>query len=168
MSPLVIRRQTRPGRAQAQEIVMLQFLSRIFTSCSKTAAKKQASNARRKSRPAFDCLETRQAPAASVLRDVNPGADPSSPADLVRFNGLLFFSADDGIRGRELWKSDGTPGGTMIVRDINPGPTGSAPQQLTVAGNFLYFTADDGLHGRELWKVDGRTGHAVLVLDIYV
>jgi ELWxxDGT repeat protein len=33
--------------------------------------------------------------------------------------GTLFFAADDGSRGSELWRSDGTRAGTSLVKDIN-------------------------------------------------
>jgi len=32
----------------------------------------------------------------------------------------VFFAANDGITGFELWKSDGTAAGTVLVKDINP------------------------------------------------
>ena len=32
--------------------------------------------------------------------------------------GKLFFTANDGKNGRELWKTDGTKAGTVLVKDI--------------------------------------------------
>ena len=57
-------------------------------------------------------------------RDGNYYEQPSSPD---RCGGTLFFAADDGIHGRELWKSDGTRAGTVLVKDIDPPTTAAAP-----------------------------------------
>ncbi len=80
--------------------------------------------------------------------------------------GVLLFTADDGVHGRELWRSDGTPGGTRMVRDIRPGPLGSSPGLLTTADGQVFFRADDGSSATELWKTDGTKAGTVLVKDI--
>ncbi len=49
------------------------------------------------------------------VKDIFPGAGPSTPRYLANINGLLYFTANDGINGEELWMSDGTPAGTRIV-----------------------------------------------------
>ena len=43
----------------------------------------------------------------------------------------LAFRADDGVTGAELWKSDGTAGGTAMVANINS-IDGSDPSEFTV------------------------------------
>jgi ELWxxDGT repeat protein len=80
-------------------------------------------------------------------------------------NGLLYFAADDGVHGQELWVSDGTAGGTHMVLDIHP--TGSSnPFNFVPFGTGILFSADDGTHGLELWKSDGTAGGTVLVKDV--
>ena len=55
----------------------------------------------------------------------------------------LYFVADDGSTGEELWVSDGTSAGTHRAKDIYSGTTGSEPYELTVMDGKLYFGAND-------------------------
>lgn len=69
----------------------------------------------------------------------------------IVFNNMLYMSAYPGTGGAELWKSDGTSGGTTLVKDIKVGSETSNLQKFFVNDNFLYFIADDGIHGEEPW-----------------
>ena len=87
-------------------------------------------------------------PAAAAAPDVEVGlvsdirpVGGSDPRELTHVGSVVFFSAADGTRGRELWVSDGTDAGTRLVRDINPGAAGSKPALLTRVGPRLFFTA---------------------------
>jgi ELWxxDGT repeat protein len=107
-------------------------------------------------------------PSASLLSDIRPGAMGSRPRELIIVRGELFFTAEDGTSGRELWKSSGTHGaGTVRVKDVRPGPATSNPRRLTEVGDKLFFTAEDGKHGRELWVSDGTDEGTVMVKDIF-
>ncbi|WP_143301713.1 ELWxxDGT repeat protein [Candidatus Entotheonella palauensis] len=89
--------------------------------------------------------------APFLVKDIRMGIEPSAPASLTPVKGLLFFRADDGQHGLELWQSDGTAAGTRLVADIRPGPEHAVPDALTEVNGTLYFSADDGIHGTELW-----------------
>ena len=69
--------------------------------------------------------------------------------------GRVFFAADDGVQGRELWVTDGTTAGTELVRDLRPGPAGSDPRALTAFGDLLAFTALDRTGAAQVWLSDG-------------
>jgi len=85
-------------------------------------------------------------------KDIISGADSSSPSSLKVMGTNLFFVADDGVHGRELWISDGTSAGTVMIQDINPGLPASNPTSLTVVNGVLFFMAEDPVDGAELWK----------------
>ena len=108
-----------------------------------------------------------------LLADIFPGPDSSTQRaiSLVRsvatLGGELLFTADDGVSGIELWKTDGTPAGTVRVKDISPGAGSSRPDYFSVMGDTLYFGATDLEHGAELWRTDGTEAGTVLVADVY-
>jgi ELWxxDGT repeat protein len=84
---------------------------------------------------------------------------------LTLFGGRLYFAAEGGSEGFELWSTDGTAEGTRLVRDIHPAGS-SSPEAFTVAGGRLYFSAYDPAHGIELWESDGTTAGTRLVHDL--
>lgn len=108
-----------------------------------------------------------------IVADICPGDDyagrcDSNPSGLTAWNGVLYFTAHDGVHGFELWRSDGTPAGTGLLKDIKTGNehSYSAPGTFTPLNDRLFFSADDGVHGRELWLTDGTADGTQLVTDI--
>ncbi len=97
--------------------------------------------------------------------------DPNSswPYSSAVFNDTLYFRANDGTNGDELWGYD-TATGARLIKDIAPGTytsgsstyqNSSSPYELTVFNNKLYFSATDGYNvtgtaGQELWYYDGN------------
>ncbi|MCZ7557010.1 MAG: T9SS type A sorting domain-containing protein [Bacteroidia bacterium] len=75
-------------------------------------------------------------------------------------NGWLYFPADDGVHGIELWRSNGTT--TQLLTDINTDPTfniGSSdiPYTMCVVNNKLFFHGYDKPYGWEPYMIDLAT-----------
>ena len=102
---------------------------------------------------------------AAEVADIQPGSGGSNPGGLVGLGNKVFFAADDGISGRELWCSDGTTQGTQLVADLNPGGS-SNPEHLAASGNLLFFAASDNDHGTEVWRSDGTQSGTILLDDV--
>ncbi|OQX73891.1 MAG: hypothetical protein B6D59_04255 [Campylobacteraceae bacterium 4484_4] len=79
------------------------------------------------------------------IADVNPAPfSGSNPIFMANIDGKIYFSADDGATGRELWKYDSVTNTTTQIRDINPGAAGSNPMFLAAVNGMIFFTADNG------------------------
>ena len=105
-----------------------------------------------------------------VLAGSDSGAVQNGKNELVNVNGNLFFYANDGTTGRELWKSDGTEQGTILVKDIASGfgYNSSNPRQLTERNGKLYFFcygSSSSVNG--LWVSDGTQSGTTRLSTVY-
>ena len=103
----------------------------------------------------------RKQPSRSASRK-SDGSGPSFEPSA--FNGRLFFSANDGTNGTELYVTDGTAAGTTRLTDLNPGAgsavvfcSGTFTSVLSPTTGRLFFQATDGggTHGAELHPSSG-------------
>ena len=99
-------------------------------------------------------------PLRQVVR--RPVAEVSYEARLTVSGNYLYFVVRDDATGVEVWRTDGTPAGTLLLKDVVPGPqpTGTGVQDLVDVQGTLYFMANDT---HELWKTDGTESGTVLV-----
>jgi len=88
-----------------------------------------------------------------LVADINPGSSTSSPRYFAPVSNGVYFKANDGTNGSELWFSDGTAAGTSMVCDINPGSVSSNPTGLVLCAGDLFFEADDPNLGKELFRI---------------
>jgi ELWxxDGT repeat protein len=100
-----------------------------------------------------------------LVKDINPGAESSLPYFFTPSeDSLLWFTADDGVFGTEIWRSNGTESGTFMVKDIVQGF--SFPTHLIAAPGRLYFNLNFSGLGEELWTSDGAEAGTMIVKDI--
>ncbi len=98
--------------------------------------------------------------------DIRPGST-LNPAlgSFTAYDGLLIFTADDGVHGREAWRSNGTQAGTYMLEDISLAGD-SIPAFFEEANGLIFFAATSDYFGRELWKTDGSSSGTMMVTDI--
>jgi len=82
------------------------------------------------------------------------GSSGSNIRYLTNINGMLYFQADNGTNGRELWFSDGTAAGTMLVKDFTGDSGDSAPLRMIEVAGKLFVVATTEAFGEELWVAD--------------
>jgi ELWxxDGT repeat protein len=117
--------------------------------------------------------ESRRAETLWVTDGTRDGTQPlktfanSIGALFVTSDGTLLFTSDEAAYGVELWRSDGTPGGTQRVADINPGANDAAPSGFfELQPGVVLFSAQTDAAGRELWLTDGSTAGTYLLKDL--
>lgn len=107
-----------------------------------------------------------------MVKDARPGEygsinSNSFTSTLTELNGVIFYSAQDGTNGEELWKSDGTEAGTVMVKNVNMNNnSGIYPETLIAYKDKIYFSANDQVTGHELYVSDGTEEGTMLFKDI--
>ena len=89
---------------------------------------------------------------ADIRSGPGSGSFPGQYMEIL-IGDTLYFSADDGSTGYELWAHDTSNRSTWQVDDLRSGPGSSDPGQNLelLVGDTLYFAANDGSTGYELW-----------------
>jgi ELWxxDGT repeat protein len=77
--------------------------------------------------------------------------------DLVSFDGNTYFEFDDPALGSELFRTDGTAGGTGILVDLKPGEDSSSPGRPFAGPTQLLWGANHPDDYGELMATDGVT-----------
>ena len=104
-----------------------------------------------------------------LVKDVFPGKNSSLPREFTLLNDTLFFVADDGTSGPEVWKMDSADLRPVRItflsseRNSNLGQPGG----LVACNGLIYFAATDAAHGRELWVTDGTKKGTRMTSDIF-
>lgn len=114
----------------------------------------------------YVCNHITPAFSQKFLKDIYPGTMSANYSTNISYKGLFLFSATDGVKGQELWKSDGTPSGTVLLKDILSGPGDSYPLAFAILNDTVYFSGRDYTSQEQLWKTDGTTAGTVPVTNI--
>jgi ELWxxDGT repeat protein len=77
-------------------------------------------------------------------------------------NGTLFFTRGSGNTPTELWKSNGTPAGTVVVKSIVGGGN-NAILGLTSVKNLVFFVVVQSGQNT-LWRTDGTPAGTIQLL----
>ena len=106
-------------------------------------------------------------PKPERIADINSGSTGSYPRNFNEYNGKVYFTANDGTYGEEIWVYDPSDSTTARVTDIASGSnSGLTYNSILVEYNGkLYFEGYESTYGAELYSYDGT--NVTRISDIY-
>ena len=112
-----------------------------------------------------------------MLTDINPGPSAGltfasgsaalSP-NLIDVNESLYFLANDGVHGSQLWRTEPVAGGAAMLSNVSGGfiVDASHPIQVQGAMGNVLFTATSPANGSQLWTSDGTVAGTEMVTNV--
>jgi len=106
-----------------------------------------------------------------LLKDIYPGGTGSFTSQAFEImNSNIYLSANNGVHGYEMWKTDGTTSGTVMVCDLYTGSASgmsSGSTRLFNRSGTLFLCGNDGSVGFELYRNEGTNTLSTLVKNIF-
>jgi ELWxxDGT repeat protein len=94
--------------------------------------------------------------ASRLLKQIYPaGTFAQLAGRMASGGGQVFFAADNGATGLELWRTDGTPEGTGMVEDLAPGATSGVRPDVApflAPDGSVYVMGNNGVYGYEPYR----------------
>jgi ELWxxDGT repeat protein len=97
-----------------------------------------------------------------MLKDINLGSGDgiafynlNNNLNFVAEDSILYFTANDGVHGFELWRTNGTEVGTMLVIDLHSGASSSEINSMYGFNGKVYFSAKEDDDGFKIFSSDG-------------
>ncbi len=104
-----------------------------------------------------------------LVKDIHPGFNSGVSINFdysaYDHNGILYFKANNGNNGTQLWRSDGTETGTWMVKNLYIGQTDYGLSDFASLGSVLYFISNTG---KALWRSDGTENGTYIVKNFAI
>ena len=89
----------------------------------------------------------------ALAADIWTGPGSGNPVYFTVLQDRLYFRANDGVSGEELWMYNESEGASLAA-NVAPGSGASLPAPMAAMGGKLYFSASNGMIGHTLWVYD--------------
>lgn len=107
-------------------------------------------------------------PGTYIVKDINPLYNDtvyppiplsSRPRNFKVAGDYVYFQAEDGTNGYQLWRTDGTEDGTILIEEPGICPDFHVATNIDrisfYKDGYLFFVANSSDHGFGLWKTNG-------------
>ena len=96
----------------------------------------------------------------TLVKDINPIQGGSNAQNFQLFKDKIFFVADDGTNGMEVWSTDGTEAGTQLLKNAVEGTSsGVTDKDLFLFNDEIYFSAS-GSSVDNVWRTTNHGSDA--------